>query len=165
MKHYIAVLTENKAGALARISGLFAQHGFNIDSLALGEADDPAVSRITIVVDGDDDIVEQVTKQLAKLEEIKTVKRIDPRFMIHRDLVLIKVKIDAEQRGEIYDLAKIMGCDVVDLSHTTLMLKSDDRTPRVDLLIELLSEYEILEIARAGTIALQKGEGTVYDDE
>ena len=165
MKHYIAVLVENKAGVLARISGLFARRGFNIDSLAVGETDEPAVSRVTIVVDGDDYIAAQVTKQLAKLVDVRTVKQIDPDNMIHRDLVLVKVKIDAEQRGEIYDLAKIMGCEIVDLSHTTLMIEFDDRTPKVDLLIELLSKYEILEIVRTGTIALQKGEGTVYDEE
>jgi len=165
MKHYIAALVENKAGVLARISGLFARRGFNIDSLAVGETDDPAVSRVTIVVDGDDYIAAQVTKQLAKLVDVRKVKQLDPEFMIQRDLVLVKVKIDAERRGEIYDLAKIMGCEIVDISHTTLMIEFDDRTPKVDLLIDLLSKYEILEIARTGTIALQKGEGAVYDDE
>jgi acetolactate synthase-1/3 small subunit len=165
MKHYIAALVENKAGVLARISGLFARRGFNIDSLAVGETDDPAVSRVTIVVDGDDYIAAQVTKQLAKLVDVRKVKQLDPEFMIQRDLVLVKVKIDAERRGEIYDLAKIMGCEIVDISHTTLMIEFDDRTPKVDLLIDLLSKYEILEIVRTGTIALQKGEGAVYDDE
>ena len=165
MKHYIAALVENKAGVLARISGLFARRGFNIDSLAVGETDDPAVSRVTIVVDGDDYIAAQVTKQLAKLVDVRKVKQLDPEFMIQRDLVLVKVKIDADQRSEIYDLAKIMGCEIVDISHTTLMIEFDDRTPKVDLLIDLLSKYEILEIVRTGTIALQKGEGAVYDDE
>lgn len=165
MKHYISILVDNKAGVLARISGLFARRGFNIDSLAVGETNDPAVSRVTIVVDGDDYIAGQVTKQLAKLIDVRTVKQLDPDFMVQRDLVLVKVKIDADQRGEIYDLAKIMGCEIVDLSHTTLMIEFDDRTPKVDLLIELLSKYEILEIVRTGTIALEKGEDTVYDDE
>ena len=165
MKHYIAVLVDNKAGVLARISGLFARRGFNIDSLAVGETNDPAVSRVTIVVNGDDYIASQVTKQLAKLIDVRTVKQLDPEFMVQRDLVLVKVKIDAEQRGEIYDLAKIMGCEIVDLSHTTLMIEFDDRTPKVDLLIDLLSKYEILEIVRTGTIVLQKGERTVYDEE
>ena len=165
MKHYIAALVENKAGVLARISGLFARRGFNIDSLAVGETDDPAVSRVTIVVDGDDYIAAQVTKQLAKLVDVRKVKQLDPEYIVQRDLVLVKVKIDAERRGEIYDLAKIMGCEIVDISHTTLMIEFDDRTPKVNLLIDLLSKYEILEIVRAGAIALQKGEGAVYDDE
>ena len=165
MKHYISALVENKAGVLARISGLFARRGFNINSLAVGETNDPALSRVTIVVDGDDYIADQVTKQLSKLVEVRTVKQLNPEFMIQRDLVLVKIKIGTDQRGEIYDLAKIMGCEIVDLSHTTIMLEFDDRTPKVDLLVELLSKYEILEIVRTGTIALQKGEGTVYDDE
>jgi acetolactate synthase-1/3 small subunit len=85
--------------------------------------------------------------------------------MVQRDLVLVKVKIDPEQRGEIFDLIKIMNCEVVDISHTTIMIEFDDRTPKVNLLVDLLSKYEILEIVRTGAIALQKGEGTVYDEE
>ncbi|MDR3364021.1 MAG: acetolactate synthase small subunit [Clostridiales Family XIII bacterium] len=165
MKHYISVLVENKAGVLARISGLFARRGFNIDSLAVGETDDPAVSRVTIVVDGDDYIAGQVTNQLSKLIDVRTVRQLDPDFMVQRDLVLVKVKIDPEQRGEIYDLVKIMNCEIVDISHTTIMIEFDDRTPKVNLLIDLLSKYEIIEIVRTGTIALGKGEGSVYDDE
>ncbi|MCL1896159.1 MAG: acetolactate synthase small subunit [Clostridiales bacterium] len=165
MKHYISALVENKAGVLARISGLFARRGFNIDSLAVGETNDPAVSRVTIVVDGDDCIAEQVTRQLDKLIDVRTVKQLDPDYMVQRELVLVKVKSDSDRRGEIYDLVKIMDCEIVDISPTTLMIEFDDRTPKVDLLIELLSKYEILEIVRTGTIALQKGENTVYEDE
>ena len=165
MKHYITALVDNKAGVLARISGLFARRGFNIISLAVGETNVPSVSRVTIVVDGDDYIADQVTRQLSKLIDVQTVKQLDPENMVQRELVLVKVAIDADRRSKIYDLAKIMGCEIVDISHTTLMLEFDDRTPKVDLLIELLSEYEILEIVRTGAIALQKGEGTVYDVE
>jgi len=165
MKHYISAIVENKAGVLARISGLFARRGFNINSLAVGETNDPAVSRVTIVVDGDDYIADQVTKQLSKLVDVRIVKQIDPEFMSQRELVLVKVRINPDQRSEIYDLVKIMGCEIVDISHTTLMIEFDDRTPKVDLLIDLLSKYEIIEIVRTGTIALQKGESTIYDIE
>jgi len=165
MKHYISVLVDNKVGVLARISGLFARRGFNIDSLAVGETDDPAISRVTIVVNGDDHIADQVTRQLSKLIDVRMVKQLNPDCMVQRDLMLVKVKIDAEQRGELYDLVNIMDCEIVDISHTTLMIEFDDRTPKVDLLLDLLSKYEILEIVRTGAIALQKGEGTVYDDE
>ena len=164
MKHYISALVENKAGVLARISGLFARRGFNIDSLTVGETDDAAISRVTIVVDGDDYIADQVTKQLSRLIDVRTVKRLDPDFMVQRELMLIKVRIDPDRRGELYDLVKIMDCEIVDLSHTTLMIEFGDRTAKVELLIDLLSKYEILEIVRTGTIALQKGEGTVYDN-
>ena len=165
MKHYISALVDNRAGVLARVSGLFARRGFNIDSLAVGVTDDPTVSRITIVVDGDDYIADQVTKQLSKLYVVRTVRQLDPDNMVQRDLVLIKVRIDPEKRSEIYDLVKIMGCEIVDISHTTLMIEFDDRTPKVNLLIDLLSKYEIVEIVRTGTISLQKGEGTVHDIE
>ena len=164
MKHYISALVENKAGVLTRITGLFARRGFNINSLAVGETHDPAFSRVTIVVDGDDYIAEQVTKQLSKLVEVQTVRQLNPEYMIQRDLVIVKLKIDTEQRGEIYDLAKIMGCEIVDISHTTIMLEFDDRSPKVDLLLELLSKYEILEIVRTGAIAIEKGDCTIYDN-
>lgn len=161
MKHNIAVLVENKAGVLSRISGLFARRGFNIDSLAVGPTDDPKISRITIVVDGDDYIAEQVTKQLNKLIDVLKVRNLEEHDITRRELVLIKVEVDESKRGEIVDLAKIMGCEIVDISHTTLMLEFDDRPEKVDLLIELLSKYKILEIARTGTIALQKGSESV----
>ena len=165
MKHYISALVDNKAGVLARISGLFARRGFNINSLAVGETNDPKVSRVTIVVEGDDYIADQVTKQLSKLIDVRKVCLHDPESIIQRELVLIKVKIDADKRSEIYDLVKIMGCEIVDISHTTLTIEFDDRTPKVDLLIELLSKYEIIEIVRTGAIALQKGEETIYIEE
>ena len=164
MKHYISGLVENKAGVLTRISGLFARRGFNIDSLTVRETDDHEVSRVTIVVNGDDSIAEQVSRQLGKLIDVRVVKRLDPENIIQRELVLIKVQADSDQRSEIYDLAKIMGCEIVDISHTTLMIEFDDRPQKIDLLIELLSKYKILEIVRTGAIALQKGESTIYND-
>ena len=165
MKHYISALVDNKAGVLARISGLFARRGFNIDSLAVGETNDPKISRVTIVVEGDDYVADQVTKQLSKLIDVRKISLHDPESMIQREVVLIKVRIDADKRSEIYDLVKIMGCEIVDISHTTLMIEFDDRTPKVDLLIELLSKYDIIEIVRTGAVALQKGESTIYDEE
>jgi acetolactate synthase-1/3 small subunit len=165
MKHYISALVENKAGVLARISGLFARRGFNIGSLAVGETNDPAVSRVTIVVEGGDYIADQVTKQLSKLIDVLTVKKLDADFVTQRELMLVKLRLDPDQRSEIYDLAKIMGCEIVDISHTTLMIEFDDRTPKVDLLVDLLSKYEIIEIVRTGAIALQKGESTINDIE
>jgi acetolactate synthase-1/3 small subunit len=161
MKHNIAVLVENKAGVLSRISGLFARRGFNIDSLAVGTTDDPKVSRITIVVDGDDYIAEQVTKQLNKLIDVLKVRNLEEHDITRRELCLIKIEIDETKRGEIIDLAKIMNCEIVDISHTTLMLEFDDRPEKVNLFIELLENYKILEMARTGTIALQKGSGSV----
>jgi acetolactate synthase-1/3 small subunit len=157
MKHTISALVANRAGVLYRISGLFARRGYNIDSLAVGPTDDTKVSRVTIIVDGDDYIAEQVTKQLAKLVDVKKVRILPEGDITVRELVLIKVRADGKQRGEIIDIAKIMQCEIVDISHTTLMIEFDAATERVDLLIDLLSKYKILELARTGSIALQKG--------
>ncbi|MDR2354623.1 MAG: acetolactate synthase small subunit [Clostridiales Family XIII bacterium] len=161
MKHTIAVLVENKAGVLSRITGLFARRGFNIDSLAVGPTDDPKISRVTIVVDGDDYTAEQVTKQLNKLIDVLKVRNLQNADIIRRELLLIKVKLSESQRSEIIDIAKIMDCEIVDISHTTLTLEHSDWPEKIDLLIDLLSKYRILEITRTGTIALQRGADSV----
>lgn len=161
MKHTIAVLVENKSGVLSRISGLFARRGFNIDSLAVGPTDDPKISRITIVVDGDDYMAEQVTKQLNKLIDVLKVRELTDVEVTRRELVLIKVKVNETKRGEIVDIAKIMGCEIVDLSHTSLIVECNDRPERIEVLIDLLSKYTIMEMVRTGTIALQKGPSCV----
>ncbi|HML36135.1 MAG TPA: acetolactate synthase small subunit [Bacillota bacterium] len=157
MIHTIAVLVENKAGVLARISGLFARRGFNIDSLAVGTTEDKNISRITLLVDGDDYIAEQVTKQLNKQIDVIKVRKLNQDEITRRELVLIKVKMSTAQRGEIIDIVKIMQGQIVDISHSTLTVELADRPEKVDLLIELLSPYNIVEVARTGTIALQKG--------
>ncbi len=157
MKHTISVLVENKAGVLARISGLFARRGFNIDSLAVGTTEDKNVSRITLLVDGDDYIAEQVTKQLNKQIDVIKVRKLEEGEITRRELVLVKVKMSVAQRGEIIDIVKIMQGEIVDISHTTLTVEMSDKPEKIDLLIELLSHYNIVEVARTGTIALQKG--------
>lgn len=157
MIHTIAVLVENKAGVLARISGLFARRGFNIDSLAVGTTEDKNISRITLLVDGDDYIAEQVTKQLNKQIDVIKVRKLNRDEITRRELVLVKVKMSTAQRGEIIDIVKIMQGQIVDISHSTLTVELADRPEKVDLLIELLSPYNIVEVARTGTIALQKG--------
>lgn len=157
MKHTISVLVENKAGVLSRISGLFARRGFNIDSLAVGTTEDKNISRVTLLVEGDDYIAEQVTKQLNKQIDVIKVRKLNQEEITRRELVLVKVRMSASQRGEIIDIVKIMQGEIVDISHTTLTVELSDRPEKVDLLIELLSHYNIVEVARTGTIALQKG--------
>jgi acetolactate synthase-1/3 small subunit len=161
MKHTISALVANRAGVRYRISGLFARRGFNIDSLAVGPTDHPEVSRVTILTGGDDYTSDQVVKQLDKLVDIKKVKLLPQDDIIVREIVLIKVEADVNQRSEIIDIAKILDCEIVDISHTTLMLELSDRPCNVDLLIDLLSNYQIIEIARTGAIALQKGEDSI----
>jgi acetolactate synthase I/III small subunit len=157
MKHTISVLVENKAGVLSRISGLFARRGFNIDSLAVGTTEDKNISRVTLLVEGDDYIAEQVTKQLNKQIDVIKVRKLNQDEITKRELVLVKVKMSSAQRGEIIDIVKIMQGEIVDISHTTLTVELADRPEKIDLLIELLSHYNIVEVARTGTIALQKG--------
>lgn len=157
MKHTISVLVENKAGVLSRISGLFARRGFNIDSLAVGPTEDKDISRITLLVDGDDYIAEQVSKQLNKQIDVLKVRKLKQDEITRRELALVKVKMSASQRSEIIDIVKIMEGKIVDISHTTLTVEMCDRPEKIDLLIELLTHYNIQEVARTGTVALQKG--------
>lgn len=161
MKHTISVLVENKAGVLSRISGLFARRGFNIDSLTVGPTEDKMISRMTLLVDGDEHIAEQVTKQLNKQIDVIKVRLLNPEEITRRELSLIKIKMQPNQRGEIIDIVKIMEGSIVDISHTSLTIEMCDRPDKVDLLIQLLSQYNIQELARTGTVALQKGTETV----
>lgn len=161
MKHTISILVENHAGVLSRISGLFSRRGFNIDSLAVGVTDDPTVSRITIIVDGDDHTVEQVEKQLNKLVDVIKLRRLLPGEKTSRELLLVKVKSNAQTRGDILDIARVMTAKVADLSVDSLTLEISDRPSRLDMLLELLAPYGVSEVARTGTIAMQKGPKTI----
>ena len=157
MKSILSVLVENKAGILARTAGLFARRGFNIESLAVGETADPRVSRMTIVVDGDRDIVGQVEKQLNKQIDVIKVRVLNANDAICREAALIKVKAEAGMRGQITDIAAIMKAAIIDLSPTTATLEIIDTPERVRQLLDLLTPYGISEIARTGAVALLKG--------
>jgi acetolactate synthase-1/3 small subunit len=157
MKHTIAVVMENKPGVLSRISVLLARRSFNIDSITAGPTANHEITRMTVVVEGDDYVAEEAVRQLEKLEDVVKASRINDADATRRELLLIKIRLPKEQRGEIIDLAKIMDCEIVDITHTTLMLEHSDRPEKIDLLVDLLSGYEILEMARGGAIALQKG--------
>ncbi|RPF47516.1 acetolactate synthase small subunit [Hydrogenoanaerobacterium saccharovorans] len=161
MKHTLSVLVENQAGVLSRISGLFARRGFNIESLAVGVTEDKNISRMTIVVNGDDYIVEQVEKQLNKLIDVIRVRSLAPDDIITRELMLIKVGASGATRSEIIDIVKIMDARIVDLSKSTLTIEISDTAERLELLEDLLKPYSIKEVMRTGTIALQKGIGII----
>ena len=158
MKHILSVLVENHSGVLA---GLFARRGFNIDSLAVGVTEDKSISRMTIVVNGDDYIVEQLEKQLNKLIDVIRVRSMEPGDIITRELMLIKVNVNSATRSEIIDIVKITGARIVDLSKTTLTIEISDTPDRLVLLEDLLRPYGIKEEMRTGTIALQKGLSTI----
>ncbi|MDR3294680.1 MAG: acetolactate synthase small subunit [Clostridiales Family XIII bacterium] len=161
MKHTISVVMENKPGVLSRISVLLARRGFNIDSITAGPTGNHEITRMTVVVEGDDYVAEEAVKQLEKLMDVVDVQRLRDNSAMRRELILIKIRLSKEQRGEIIDLAKIMDCKIVDITHATLMLEHSDEPENIDLLIDLLSGYDILEMARGGAIALPKGAETV----
>ena len=161
MKHTISVLVENHAGVLSTITGRFSRRGFNIDSLAVGVTEDKTVSRMTIVVEGDAYTVEQLEKQLNKVVDVIKVRTIPQQDLISRELMLIKCTATGRTRSEILDIAKIMNANIVDLTKTTMTLEICDLPDRLDLLEELLKAYNIQEVMRTGTIALQKGGATV----
>ena len=161
MKSIFSVLVENKAGILARTAGLFARRGFNIESLAVGETADPRVSRMTIVVEGDQNIVGQVEKQLNKQIDVIKVRLLNADDAVRREAALIKVKAGAEERRQITDIAAIMKAGVADLSPTTMTIEIIDAPERVRQLLELLEPYGVREMARTGTVALLKGDASL----
>lgn len=162
MKHTIAVLVENHAGVLSKVSGLFSRRGFNIDSLAVGVTDDPKISRMTIVVDGDDYMVEQVEKQLNKVIPVIKVKTMSNDEFVSRELALIKVGCSAAKRSEVMQIAEMMQAKVVDVAVNTLTLQITDTSDRVQDLQTLLRPYGIKEMVQTGTIALEKGAKTAH---
>lgn len=157
MQYTLSILVENQAGVLSKISGLFSRRGFNIDSLAVGVTTDPNVSRITIVANGDEYVVEQLEKQLNKLIPVIKVKRLAEGDFISRELILIKVHCPATKRGEILTTVELMQGKIVDFSITSVTVEYCECSSRVDTLVELLKPYGIREIVRTGTVALDKG--------
>ena len=157
MQYTLSILVENQAGVLSKISGLFSRRGFNIDSLAVGVTTDPNVSRITIVANGDEYVVEQLEKQLNKLIPVIKVKRLAKGDFISRELILIKVHCPATKRGEILTTVELMQGKIVDFSTTSVTVEYCECSSRVDTLVELLKPYGIREIVRTGTVALDKG--------
>jgi len=155
-RHTISILVQNKFGAFNRIAGMFAAKGYNIDSLTVGPTEDETVSRMTIVARGDDQIIEQITKQLNKLIDI--VKVIDLTFesFVDRELVLVKVHSTTETRPEIMQIAEIFRAKVVDISPRTLTLEATGSQQKVDAIIKMLKPFAIKEMARTGRVALKR---------
>ena len=155
--HTISVLVENRPGALARVSGLFARRGYNIDSLAVGETEDRSISRMTIVVSVDGKPLEQVTKQLHKLVSVLRIAELPHDASIERELALIKVGVDAGRRAEVLEIVEIFRAKVVDVDAGALTVEATGTPDKVAALEELLRPYGIVEMARTGTVALGRG--------
>lgn len=153
-------MVENKFGVLARIATLFAARGYNIDSLAVGETEDPAVSRMTIVATGDDRVLEQVEKQLNKLVDVIKVSNFDREPHIQRDLALIKVKADKTHRSEIFQIVDIFRAKIVDVGADSLIVEITGDEEKIQALETLLRPFGIQEMARTGIIAMARGSKT-----
>ena len=161
MKKTISVLVENRAGVLSRIAGLFSRRGFNIDSLAVGVTDDKTVSRMTIVADCDDYLSEQMEKQLNKLIEVIKVRTLEENNLIGRELMILKVNANNKTRQDIMTICEIMGAKVDDISPTSLTMELSDTPDRLDTFQSMMRPFSILEVARTGVIAVQKGGGKI----
>ncbi|MFZ5596808.1 MAG: acetolactate synthase small subunit [Bacillota bacterium] len=157
MRHTLAVLVENNPGVLARVAGLFSRRGFNIDSLAVGRTENPDVSRMTIVVEGDGKVLEQVTKQLHKLIDVIKISDITSDQYVDRELVLIKVHCDSAHRGEIMQVADIFRARIVDLGRKTITVECTGNDGKINAFEESLRPYGIKELVRTGKIAMLRG--------
>jgi acetolactate synthase-1/3 small subunit len=158
-RHTLSVLVENHAGVLSRVAGLFSRRGFNIDSLAVGETNDPGISRITIVVRGDEYIIDQVSKQLNKLVDVIKIRVFEASEFVGRELVLIKVKADAKSRTEIIQLVDIFRANIVDVAPDSMTVEISADQEKINALSILLEPYGILEVVRTGVIAIERGSG------
>lgn len=156
MKHILGVLVENNPGVLYKVAGLFSRRGFNIDSLAVGVTEDPDVSRMTIVVDGDSYIVEQVTKQLNKLVEVIKVSDISSDSVV-RELALIKVRANSNVRNEIIQIVNIFRANVVDIAKDSLTIEITGDGEKISALEDMLKDFGIKEVVRTGIIAVERG--------
>ncbi len=157
MRHVISILVENKVGVLARITGLISGRGFNIDSLAVGETENPALSRITIVVRGDDAILEQVRKQIGKLIDVIKVIDFTNEEFVERDLMLLKVNSPLGKRGEIIEITDIFRGKIIDVGQKDLIIEIAGTEDKLEAMISLLRPYGIKELVRTGSIAIARG--------
>ena len=157
MKHTLAVLVENKSGVLSRVASLFSRRGYNIDSLAVGVTEDPEISRMTIVVHGDDHVLEQVTKQLNKLIDVIKVSDIGADDAVERELALIKVSADVDTRAEIIQIADIFRARIVDVAPKSMTVEVTGDEGKIDAIEKLLRQFGIKEMVRTGKIALVRG--------
>lgn len=156
MKRIYSVLVENRSGVLCKVAGLFSRRCFNIDSLAVGETDDPNTSCMTIVSSGDQRTIEQIEKQLNKKLDVIKVKTFDEPSAISRELMLLKVKYNKNTRRDIMENCDIMGATIVDMSKTHMIIQMCDTPERTSLFIKMLTGVSIIEVARTGCLALQK---------
>lgn len=165
-KKVFQLLVDNTSGVLSRISGLFSRRGYNIESITAGVTADPRYTRITIVASGDDVILEQIEKQVAKLVDVRAIKELMPDTSVYRELVLIKVKAAEAQRQGVISVADIFRAKIIDVAHESLIIELTGNQSKIEAFISLLEGYEILELARTGIAGLSRGtEKLTYIEE
>ncbi len=160
-KFVLSVLVENKAGVLSRVSGLFSRRGYNIDSLTVCATSNPQQSRMTIVVKGDEHILDQIQKQLAKLVEVISIKKCEGGISVQREMALIKVRAEANNRGTIIETCDIYKARIVDVSLESVIIEITGSEEKIESLLRLLEPYGILEYVRTGLTALDRGSGVM----
>ncbi|NLG03141.1 MAG: acetolactate synthase small subunit [Clostridia bacterium] len=164
-KKVFQIIVDNTSGVLSRISGLFSRRGYNIESITAGVTADPRFTRITIVASGDENILEQIEKQVSKLVDVRSIKELKPEDSVYRELIMIKVKATAEQRQSIIAVSDIFRAKIVDVGADSLIIELTGNQAKIDAFINLLSGYQILELARTGIAGLARGsEGVVNFD-
>ena len=156
-KKVFQLLVNNTSGVLSRISGPFARRGYNVESITAGVTSDPRITRITIVASGDDEILEQIEKQVAKLEDVRNIKELKPEKSVYRELIMVKVRATAEQRQGVISVADIFRAKIIDIAPESLMIELTGNQQKIDAFIGLLEGYEILELARTGIAGLGRG--------
>jgi acetolactate synthase I/III small subunit len=162
-RHTLSVLVENRPGVLARIAGMFARRGYNIESLAVGPTDDERISRLTIVVGAEAVQLEQIIKQLNKLVHVLKILELDVDASVDRELQLVKVSADAQTRGQIKEIADVFRARIVDVDHDALTIEASGKPDKLAAMLDLLEPYGIREMVRSGTIALSRGTRSITD--
>ncbi len=160
-KKVFQLLVDNTSGVLSRISGLFSRRGYNIESITAGVTADPKYTRITIVTSGDDEILDQIEKQVSKLVDVRDIKVLEPDSSVCRELVMIKVRVGADSRQAVIAMADIFRAKIVDVATDSLMVEITGNQNKIDAFINLLDGYEILELARTGITGLGRGTDNV----
>jgi acetolactate synthase-1/3 small subunit len=156
-KKVFQLLVDNTSGVLSRISGLFSRRGYNIESITAGETADPNITRITIVASGDDEILEQIEKQVAKLVDVRDIKELEPEISVYRELALIKVKATPQERPSVIAVTNTFRANIIDVAPESLIIEITGNQSKIDAFIRLLEGFEILEIARTGIAGLGRG--------
>lgn len=157
-KKVLSVLVDNTSGVLNRVAGLFSRRGYNIDSLTVGETENPKYSRMTIVVTGDDYILEQIVKQITKLEDVRRVDVLEPSDSVTRELILVKIKAEPAQRQQVISITEIFRANIVDVAKDSLMIEITGSQSKLKAFLSLVEDYEILELVRTGITGLARGE-------